>query len=585
MRYIYEYSVMFLMGLALTLIGGCAKVSKSPSAEAAKPSFPIAVIDSDRYVMASDLYNRLAASELAPQGGVLDSTIYFDTLFSIVMDSLVSIEANAIDLKKDPDLYRIFRLRFRDYFLDYMYQHYILDSIKIDSSQYHSFYAAHPELFTYQEQVHAKQLVISAKGLRMGRDSSMYASYTMDQLDSIAKVMVYNLRTRMDSGEAFGELAFAYSMHRESGDKYGELGYFPRHTYTKEFEDKVFSLPKGTISEPFKTPDGWHIAEVIDHLDSGLAPYGPNLYNEIAREYAKLEMENRSRIFIDSINSAAKIVFNDSALMKFIHQVPETTWAMTINNIDTVIFNRLDGFFDYYRDNQGLPSLTLEDKHKALMTEGQRYLILQAGDKLGFTKDSSVVAAKKGLYHKYAMDLFRKNRIDLNYEPPDSLIEDYYQRNIDKYTFKKPLYVQQIVTQDSLYGEYLRDQAISGVDFMKLARENYPGKEEIRIAAADLGYIGPGDMPDDFYRVAMGTARGEVSHPVKTQWGYHIIKVLDKLYDKTLPQVRGEIANQLRASYNNDRGAQWDRDLLARHKVEYRLSKLKKIELPPKSNR
>ncbi len=576
---------IFLVGLALSLSSGCSKVSKPAQGESPKPDFPIVIIDSSANVMASDLYKRLAASELAKMGGSLDSAAYFDTLNAIVVDTLVSIEAKGVDLKSDLELYRIFKLRYRDFFLGYLFQHYILDSIKGDSAKYDSFYIAFPELFTYPEQIHAEQLVISAKGLRLGRDSSFYKSYTMDQLDSIAKMMVYHVRDRIDSGETFGELAYAYSMHRESGDKYGDLGYFKRHTYTKEFEDKVFSLPKGIISEPFKTPDGWHIAEVVDHIDSGLAPFNKDLYNEVARQYMASKASGRSRIFIDSVMAAAKIVFNDSALEKFIHQVPDTTWAVIINNLDTITFKRLDVSFDYYKDKQGLPSLTLEDKHKALMTEGQRYIVLQAGDKLGFGQDSEVVATREGLYHKYAMDLFRKGRIDINYEPPDSLIEEYYQRNIDEYVYKKPIYVQQIITEDSVFGEFLRDQAISGVDFMKLAKENYPGAEEIRVAAADLGYIGPGDMADNFYNTAMGTAKGQISHPVKTQWGYHIIKVLDKLSDKKLEHVRGEIVTELRTEHNKGLGSLWDKNLIAHHKIEYKLGKLRKIELPPKSKR
>lgn len=585
MKFISYCFGIFLIGLAILLSNGCNKVSKPGQAELSRPDFPVVIIDSSKNVMASDLYKRLTASELANLGGSLDSAIYFDTLNAIVVDTLISIEAKGINLKSDRELYRIFKLRFRDFFLGYLYQHYILDSIKGDSAKYDSFYTDFPELFTYPEQIHAKQLVISAKGLRLGRDSSLYKNYTMDQLDSIAKVMVYNLKARIDSGEAFGELAYAYSMHRESGDKNGDLGYFKRYTYTKEFEDKVFSLPKGIISNPFETPDGWHIAEVVDHIDSGLAPFDKNLYNEVARQYQASKASSRSRIFIDSITTAAKVIFNDSALEKFIHQVPDTSWAVIINNLDTITFKRLEGLFDYYKDNQGLPSLTLEDKHKALMTEVQRYIIMQAGDKMGFGQDSEVVAMRNGLYHKYAMDVFKKDRLDINYNPPDSLIEDYYQRNIDKYVYKKPIYVQQIITQDSVFGEFLRDQAISGVDFMKLAKENYPGAEEIRVAAADLGYIGPGDMPDNFYNVAMGTAKGEISHPVKTQWGYHVIKVLDKLSERKLEHVRGEIITELRAKYNQERGSQWDKNLMAHHRIEYRLKKLKKVELPPKSKR
>ena len=44
----------------------------------------------------------------------------------------------------------------------------------------------------------------------------------------------------------------------------------------------------------------------------------------------------------------------------------------------------------------------------------------------------------------------------------------------------------------------------------------------------DLGYFGKGQMVPEFERAAFATPVGEVSKPVFTQFGWHLIKVLDK---------------------------------------------------------
>jgi len=71
--------------------------------------------------MASQLYHRLADSDLLEEGGFLDSSMYFDTLNAIVLDSLISYEASKVDLKEDPVLYRNFFLLFKEFYLKYLY--------------------------------------------------------------------------------------------------------------------------------------------------------------------------------------------------------------------------------------------------------------------------------------------------------------------------------------------------------------------------------------------------------------------------------------------------------------------------------
>ncbi|MCP4705351.1 MAG: hypothetical protein GY865_12135, partial [candidate division Zixibacteria bacterium] len=163
--------------------------------------------------------------------------------------------------------------------------------------------------------------------------------------------------------------------------------------------------------------------------------------------------------------------------------------------------------------------------------------------------------------------------------------EAYYNENIDEFIIKKPVNVQHIIVEDSIFGEFLRDQAISGVDFLDLAKEHYPGAEEIRVAAADLGYIGKGEMPDEFFNAAMRTGKGTVSHPVKTEWGYHIIYVVDKQINKTLEQVHSKISSHLRKQHQIEVRKNWQQDLMSGHNITYYLDTLKRLKLPPNVER
>jgi hypothetical protein len=326
------------------------------------------------------------------------------------------------------------------------------------------------------------------------------------------------------------------------------------------------------------------LVQVIDHVDSGMVPMTPELYSEATQAYTGIMARQRGAALMDSLVKACNIEYNDSALAKDIGTVPAPTWAAIVNGVDTITFERLPDYLYQYKSTFGLDTVTIQNVKDMLFQLAQRFLLMQFGNDIGYNNRPAVVKEREGIYHKYAMNIIRNTGYDPDYNPPESLIEKYYNLNIDKYIFKKPIYVQHIIVDDSLFGEYLRDQALSGVDFLDLAEEYYPGEPEIRRAAADLGYIGPGEMPDAFYNAAIATRVKSVSHPVKTEWGYHIIKVIDKKNNRPLDDARFEIIDDLKLQHRKQTRVEWKKEILGRHQIVYHLDKMAKIKLFGKSN-
>ncbi len=86
-------------------------------------------------------------------------------------------------------------------------------------------------------------------------------------------------------------------------------------------------------------------------------------------------------------------------------------------------------------------------------------------------------------------------------------------------------------------------QLKGGADFTTLAKEKSkdPGAAE----GGDLGYFTKEQMVPEFAAVAFKLDKGQISDPVKTQFGWHIIKVEDKRIKPTptFDQVKGQIEN------------------------------------------
>jgi peptidyl-prolyl cis-trans isomerase C len=93
-----------------------------------------------------------------------------------------------------------------------------------------------------------------------------------------------------------------------------------------------------------------------------------------------------------------------------------------------------------------------------------------------------------------------------------------------------------------------------GADFAELAKKKSTGPSGPN--GGDLGFFGKGQMVPEFEKAAFAMSKGAVStDPVKTQFGYHVIKVEERRkaevpkYDAVVEQLRGEISQERGSAY------------------------------------
>lgn len=91
----------------------------------------------------------------------------------------------------------------------------------------------------------------------------------------------------------------------------------------------------------------------------------------------------------------------------------------------------------------------------------------------------------------------------------------------------------------------LKVQADAGTDFAQLARQNSTGPSGPN--GGDLGWFGAGMMVPAFETAVVGMEPGQVSNPVQTQFGWHVIKLGEtRLQDAPpLSEVEGELISDI----------------------------------------
>jgi peptidyl-prolyl cis-trans isomerase SurA len=81
--------------------------------------------------------------------------------------------------------------------------------------------------------------------------------------DATVRQKLTDLRTRIVKGEDFAGLAKISSEDPGSASDGGDLGWTGPGTFVPEFEQSIAALKEKEISEPFKTPFGWHIVQLL----------------------------------------------------------------------------------------------------------------------------------------------------------------------------------------------------------------------------------------------------------------------------------------------------------------------------------
>ncbi len=76
------------------------------------------------------------------------------------------------------------------------------------------------------------------------------------------------VRDSIAAGGDFAEFAARYSSDAGSANNGGDLGRVSRETFIPEFEQAAFELAIGEISQPVKTPFGYHVIEVLDKSEN-----------------------------------------------------------------------------------------------------------------------------------------------------------------------------------------------------------------------------------------------------------------------------------------------------------------------------
>lgn len=195
-------------------------------------------------------------------------------------------------------------------------------------------------------------------------------------------------------------------------------------------------------------------------------------------------------------------------------------------------------FNDYYR-NVRFPYASAQEefdmKREFLDSLVIRRLLIQAAYDKGIDKLDDITRLVLANKDKFLLDiLYQRNVVD-KAKVTEAEVKHFW----DNLEYR--VRASHIVVNNEDTAKALVDRILAGENFGELAFK-YSISPDAKRNRGDLGYFTWGAMVDEFQNAAFSMEPGEVSPPVKTDFGYHIIKVIDKAPNTTrLPYEQAKV--------------------------------------------
>lgn len=172
--------------------------------------------------------------------------------------------------------------------IEKLFANHVYARVAVTEEELRAYFTAHEAEFHEPEEVHAAQLVV--KGL-----------------DEAKRV-----QAQLKAGKKFADLARRYSLSADAKVG-GDLGFFPRGQMPKAFDDVVFNMRPGQVSDVVSTEYGFHLFKVIE-FKPGRKRDLSEVRGQVEARIVKLKQSEAQEAFEKELQEKAKIWVNEAAL-------------------------------------------------------------------------------------------------------------------------------------------------------------------------------------------------------------------------------------------------------------------------------
>ncbi len=372
------------------------------------------------------------------------------------------------------------------------------------------------------------------------------------KIDSVAaRAKIDTILTKARSDSDFAKLAEEYSQDPGSAKKGGDLGYFPRRTMVKNFDETAFNLKNiGDVSDVIKTRFGYHIIKL-----TGKSPLP---------EFDK-EKEDLTKMFKKNRYQAAYDALVDSLKNKYNYKLNQETFNTVLKGNDTLKvgmepsnLNEIKGLtlFSYANKNTSVGDFfsilneSNDFRNKLLKKDVLENAVNKISDDLildeaalNLDKTDSTFASLMDDYRNgiYIFKLQEEEVWD-KIKTDSTKLLNYYEQTKDNYSWPNRVEYAEIFSRsDSLINKYYA-MLQNGSDFDSLAVKytERPGYKQ-KAGHYDLMDVKQSQLAVEANKLEKP---GDFSKPIKDSGGFSIVMLIkkDPSHPKTFEEAKPEVS-------------------------------------------
>ena len=219
-----------------------------------------------------------------------------------------------------------------------------------------------------------------------------------------------------------------------------------------------------------------------------------------------------------------------------------------------------------------------EGKERFLNELIKKELLYQEALKRGIDKDPEYQRKVEEFKKLTLIGQLLEKEIESKSKVTEQDVKAYYEKHKAELASVSQIKASHILVKTEAEAKKILERLKKGEDFAELAKK-YSIDTGSAKNGGDLGYFSPGQMVPEFEQAASKLKPGEISEPVKTKFGYHIIKVTDKKMGKPVEfeKVKNVLLQRLSAEKQKEVFDTYVEGLKKSYKVEINKEAVSKL--------